>query len=93
MPSFDQVIVWIIVGLIGGSLAGFLITWEKQGMGWSRNFLLGLGGALVGGFMFRTLGLFPVLDSVSVSLRDIVAAVAGSFVIIVALWTWRRFKS
>ena len=37
MPSFDQVIVWMVVGLIGGSLAGLLITWEKQGLGWSRD--------------------------------------------------------
>ena len=93
MPSLDQVIVWIIVGLIGGSLAGFLITWDKQGMGWARNLLLGLGGALVGGFLFRTLGVLPELDRVAVSLRDIVAAIAGSFVIIGALWTWRRYTS
>ena len=52
MPSFDQVIVWMVVGLIGGSLAGLLVTWEKQGLGWSRNLGLGLAGALVGGFCF-----------------------------------------
>ena len=31
-------------------------------------------GALVGGFLFRMLGLFPNLDRVSISLRDVVAA-------------------
>jgi hypothetical protein len=29
MPSLTQFIVWIIVGLIGVSLTGFLITWER----------------------------------------------------------------
>jgi len=88
--TLDQVLVWVIVGLIGGTLAGFLITWEKQGMGWGRNLALGLGGALIGGLLFRLLNLFPELDRVSVSLRDIVAAVIGSFIILAALWIWRR---
>jgi uncharacterized membrane protein YeaQ/YmgE (transglycosylase-associated protein family) len=90
MPSFDQVIVWMVVGLIGGSLAGLLVTWKKQGLGWSRNLGLGLAGALVGGYLFRLLGLFPGLDSISVSLRDIVAAVVGSFIVLGAIWLWRR---
>jgi uncharacterized membrane protein YeaQ/YmgE (transglycosylase-associated protein family) len=93
MPSFDQVIVWMVVGLIGGSLAGLLITWEKQGFGWARNLGIGLAGALVGGFLFRVLGLFPELDRISISLRDIVAAVVGSFVVLAALWLWQRFKT
>ena len=93
MPSFDQVIVWIIVGLIGGSLAGLLITWEKQGLGWVRNLGLGLAGALVGGLLFRLLGLFPDLDEISVSLRDIVAAVVGSFIVLGAIWVWQKYKA
>ena len=92
MPSFDQVIVWIIVGLIGGSLAGLLITWEKQGLGWVRNLGLGLAGALVGGVLFRLLGLFPDLDKISVSLRDIVAAVVGSFIVLGTIWVWQKYK-
>jgi len=53
MPSFDQVIVWMVVGLIGGSLAGLLVTREKRGLGWSRNLGLGLAGALGSGRNIR----------------------------------------
>src|SRR5262245_37787594 len=59
MPSIDQLIVWIIVGLLGGSLAGLLTTWERRGFGLFRNLAVGLAGALIGGLLFRMLGLFP----------------------------------
>src|SRR5262249_4819179 len=48
MPSVDQLIIWIVVGLIGGGLAGSLITWERKGFGLFRNLGLGLAGAVVG---------------------------------------------
>src|SRR6516164_6082748 len=72
MPSLTQFIVWIIVGLIGGSLTGFLITWERGGFGFLRNLGVGLVGALVGGFIFRLFGLLPDLDKIAISLRDLV---------------------
>ena len=74
MPTIDQFIVWIVVGLLGGSLAGLLITWERKGFGLVRNLAVGLIGALVGGLLFRWVGLFPSLDKVAISLRDVVAA-------------------
>jgi uncharacterized membrane protein YeaQ/YmgE (transglycosylase-associated protein family) len=93
MPSLDQFIVWIVVGLVGGGLAGALVTWERGGFGLLRNLGLGLAGAVVGGLLFRLFGWLPSLDKVAVSLRDIVAAVVGSLIVLTALWLWRRFVS
>jgi len=93
MPSIDQLIVWIIVGLLGGSLAGLLTTWERRGFGLFRNLAVGLAGALIGGLLFRMLGLFPGLDKVSISLRDVVAALVGSLIVLAALWLWQRLKN
>ena len=42
MPSIDQFIVWVIVGLLGGSLAGLVITRDRKGLGLIRNLGLGL---------------------------------------------------
>lgn len=91
MPSIDQLIVWIVIGLIGGGLAGLLTTWDREGFGLFRNLGLGLVGALVGGFLFRVFGLFPNLDRIAISLRDVVAAVVGSLIVLVILWCWQRW--
>jgi uncharacterized membrane protein YeaQ/YmgE (transglycosylase-associated protein family) len=92
MPSVDQFIVWIIVGLLGGSLAGLIIRRERKGFGILRNLGLGLVGALVGGLLFRVLGLFPRLGNVAISLRDVVAAFVGSLLVLTAVWLWQRWK-
>jgi uncharacterized membrane protein YeaQ/YmgE (transglycosylase-associated protein family) len=91
MPSLDEIVVWVIVGLIGGSLAGRLIAWDRQGFGLLRNLGLGLIGALIGGVVFRLFGLLSSLERVSISLRDVVAAFAGSLVVLAALWLWQRW--
>ena len=93
MPSVDQLIVWVVVGLLGGSLAGLLITWDREGFGFLRNLGVGLAGALVGGLLFRLFGILPSLDKIAISLRDIVAAVIGSLIVLAALWLWRKSKT
>jgi uncharacterized membrane protein YeaQ/YmgE (transglycosylase-associated protein family) len=92
MPSIDQFIVWIVVGLLGGSLAGLITTWDRKGYGLLRNLAVGLVGALIGGFLFRMLGLLPGLERIAISLRDVVAAVIGSLIVLVALWAWQQYK-
>jgi uncharacterized membrane protein YeaQ/YmgE (transglycosylase-associated protein family) len=93
MPSIDQVIVWIVVGLLGGSLAGLIITRHRRGFGLLRNLGLGLAGALIGGLLFRWTGLFPELDRVAISLRDVVAALVGSLLVLGGLWLWHRYRA
>ncbi len=92
MPSVDQIIVWIVVGLIAGALVGALMTWERSGFGPWRNLGLGLVGALIGGLLFRVFGIWPGLERIAISLRDVVAAVLGSLLVLAALWLWRKFK-
>ena len=92
MPSVDQLIVWLVVGLLGGSLAGLIITWDRRGFGLLRNLAVGLTGALIGGLLFRMLGLLPGLDKFSISLRDVVAAVVGSLLVLTGYWFWQRSR-
>ena len=90
MPSLAEFTVWIVMGLVGGSLAGLVITRERKGFGLARNMGLGLAGAIVGGLLFRLLGLLPGLDQISISLRDVVAAFVGSLIVLAAIGLWQR---
>jgi uncharacterized membrane protein YeaQ/YmgE (transglycosylase-associated protein family) len=92
MPSIDQLIVWIIIGLLGGTLAGLIAKRERSGFGLLRNLGLGLVGALVGGFLFRLFDILPKLALVAISLRDVVAAVAGSLIVLGILWLWNKYQ-
>lgn len=92
MPSIDQWIVWIIIGLLGGTLAGLIAKRERSGFGLMRNLGLGLVGALVGGFLFRIFDIMPNLALVAISLRDVVSAVAGSLIVLGILWLWHKYQ-
>jgi uncharacterized membrane protein YeaQ/YmgE (transglycosylase-associated protein family) len=50
------VIVWLIVGLIAGWLAGKVS--RGRGFGCLANIILGLIGAILGGWIFTKLGIF-----------------------------------
>ena len=70
-----------------------MTTWDRKGLGLLRNLGVGLVGALVGGLLFRVLGLAPGLDRVAISLRDVVTAFVGSLIVLMALWIWRRYQT
>lgn len=92
MPSVDQLIVWLVVGLLGGSLAGLIATRQRRGFGFFYNLGLGLIGGVIGGALFRLFTLLPALDRIAISLRDVVAAVVGSLLFLIALWVWQYFR-
>jgi uncharacterized membrane protein YeaQ/YmgE (transglycosylase-associated protein family) len=48
MPSIASIVSWVLIGLVGGSLAGLITTWDRKGLGWVRNLGVGLAGAIVG---------------------------------------------
>ena len=85
-----QIVTWLIVGAIAGSLTGTLVTRRRQGFGLLANFGIGLVGALIGGFLFRVLGIRLGLGEIAVSLEDLVAALLGSLLFLLGLWVARR---
>jgi uncharacterized membrane protein YeaQ/YmgE (transglycosylase-associated protein family) len=90
--TLSKIIVWLIIGAIGGTLAGALVRWQRAGFGWWTNLGIGLVGALVGGIIFHLFGLLPGLDSIAISLRDVVSAFLGSILFLLGLWLWQRWQ-
>jgi len=87
MPfSPAALIVWLIIGIIAGWLSGTLVT----GFGRWTNLGVGLVGAIIGGLIFSLFGIWPGLDAISVSLRDIVAAFIGSLIFLLLVWIFGR---
>jgi uncharacterized membrane protein YeaQ/YmgE (transglycosylase-associated protein family) len=90
MFTLANIITWIVVGLIGGTLAAVVTTRSKAGYGLLTNLALGCAGAIVGGALFEFFRILPDLDKISVSVRDILAAFVGSVIVLVAVWAYRR---
>src|SRR5262249_22729131 len=63
-----------------------------QGLRLLRNLAVGLIGALIGGLLFRVLGILPALDTVAISLRDVAAAAIGSLLVSTAIGLIQRSK-
>ncbi len=91
--SWAQIVVWLIIGLIGGTLAGAAVRWQRDGFGLWENLGIGLVGALVGGLLFRLFNILPGLEVVSISLRDVVSALIGSLLFLIGLWLWHKRTS
>jgi uncharacterized membrane protein YeaQ/YmgE (transglycosylase-associated protein family) len=89
--TLSEIIVWLIVGALAGTLIGRLVTRRKAGFGVWKNVGVGLVGALIGGVLFKLLkiGLF---EEISISVHDIVAALIGSVIFLVILAFLRKRK-
>ena len=89
--SIDEILVWLIVGTLAGSLAGLAVTRTKKGFGKLANLGLGLVGAVIGGFVFDVLKIDFGLANVSISLQDILSAFVGSLLFLAAFVYGRRW--
>ena len=87
MFPLSKLVVWLIVGALAGSFTGMLVKRKAGGFGRLTNLGLGLVGAVVGGSLFNLLGIDLGLGDFSVSFQDLVAAIAGSILFLIIVWT------
>jgi uncharacterized membrane protein YeaQ/YmgE (transglycosylase-associated protein family) len=72
-----SIIGWLILGLIAGFVASKLVN--KTGEGVVLDIVLGIAGALVGGFLFSLIGAQPVTG---LNLYSMIVAVIGAVVVL-----------
>ena len=89
--TIPDLIVWLIVGLLAGSLAGFVMKRRKKGYGHFANLGLGLIGAILGGVLFDVLKIDFGLADITVGLQDIVSAFVGSLIFLALLFFSRKW--
>jgi uncharacterized membrane protein YeaQ/YmgE (transglycosylase-associated protein family) len=81
--TLGQIITWLVIGFIAGVLANLLV--RGHGRGCLTSIVLGLIGAVVGGFIFSILGIriFGALDlHFTVAWADIIAAFIGALLVL-----------
>jgi uncharacterized membrane protein YeaQ/YmgE (transglycosylase-associated protein family) len=78
------IITWIIVGALAGWIASMVMKTDEQ-MGALANIIVGIVGAIVGGWLLGTLFGFEPDNLVTTTLTAVVGAV-------VVLWLWRMFS-
>jgi uncharacterized membrane protein YeaQ/YmgE (transglycosylase-associated protein family) len=78
-------LAWIVLGLIAGFIASKIVN--KQGEGIFLDIILGIVGAVAGGWIFSTFGAQGVSG---VNLYSILVAVVGAVVVLVLYHALRR---
>ncbi len=73
-----SIIGWLVLGLIAGFIASKVIN--KSGEGLVIDIVLGVVGAVVGGFLFSLIGAAPVTGF---NLYSMFVAVVGAIVVLV----------
>ena len=73
-----SIIAWIILGLIAGFIASKIVN--RTGEGLVLDILLGIGGALVGGWLFHIAGMSGVTG---LNLYSMAVATVGAAVVLV----------
>jgi uncharacterized membrane protein YeaQ/YmgE (transglycosylase-associated protein family) len=71
-------IAWIVLGLIAGFIASKLVN--KTGEGMLMDIVLGVVGAVIGGWLFRTFGMPGVTGF---NIYSLIVAVVGAAVFLV----------
>ena len=84
--TYGELVIWLTVGALVGSIAGSWATRTRQGYGLIGNLSLGVLGAILGGALFEVLGINLGLYELKLTVEDLIAAGFGSAVVLLLVW-------
>jgi uncharacterized membrane protein YeaQ/YmgE (transglycosylase-associated protein family) len=80
-----SILAWIVLGLICGFIASKIVN--KSGEGAVLDIVLGIVGALVGGWLFNTFGMAGVTG---LNIYSMLVAVVGAVVVLLVYHAFTR---
>jgi uncharacterized membrane protein YeaQ/YmgE (transglycosylase-associated protein family) len=88
--EIGEIIALIIVGALAGTAAASMMGMRGKSSRLIRNTIIGIIGALVGGFLFELLDIsLPEVLDASISLADVIVAFIGAVLVI---FVWNRIR-
>lgn len=80
-----SIVAWLLLGLLAGFLGSKIV--DNSGKGIVGDIMVGVLGALVGGFLFSIFGAYGVTG---LNLWSLLVATVGSVVLLLAYYALRR---
>jgi uncharacterized membrane protein YeaQ/YmgE (transglycosylase-associated protein family) len=80
------ILSWIVIGLIAGVIAKFLMPGKDPG-GFIITILIGIAGGVIGGFIGQLLGFEGVTG---LNFKSILLAIAGSILLLLIFRLFRK---
>ena len=80
-----SILAWIVLGLIAGFIGSKIVNKQGEGVLW--DIVLGIAGALVGGWLFN---LFGAVGVTGLNVYSLLVAIVGSVVFLVCYHALRR---
>jgi len=74
-----SLLVWVVLGLVSGFIASKIIN--KTGEGFVLDIVLGIVGAVAGGWLFNTFGMAGVSG---LNLYSVFVAVVGAMILLIS---------
>ena len=81
--TLERLAMWVVVGLVVGWLAGYVL--KSGGYGLKEDLVLGLVGSIVGSWLFWVLGVSP---SAGLFLLGVVAFIGAAIAIVAQRKLW-----
>jgi len=90
--GFGTVVFWCAIGMVAGALARLILPGDQK-MSWLLTMLLGIGGALIGGFITPYLTFLPKSpDGGTYTWVNVVVATLTALILLVGIDATGVFK-